>query len=88
MSRHRLEDMGRILVMLDDVLDNPLFERHYSDDMAEHFLPQSVIENEDNEVYLERIGELEGYISYVKERLFKCLDIAKGEDDLNRDEDI
>lgn len=88
MTRQRCEDLGRLLVMIDEALDSPLFETHYGDDMAEYFLPHAVIENEDNEVYLERFSELERYISSVKNRLFKCLDIAKGEDELNRDEDI
>jgi len=87
--RERVEDLGRLLVMIDDILDNPLFRNSvYQKEMAAHLMSRAALENEDNEMFVERASDLEDLIRTVKHRLYDCLEIAKGEDYLNNEDGL
>jgi len=79
MSRDRLEDLGRLSVMIDNILENEIFseERMMAKDFPEWFCEQCP---EKRETILNRfaIG-----IQEVENALLNALEIAKGIDVLN-----
>lgn len=79
--RHRLEDLGRLLVMIESILDNPLFKHvmHHRDFVA-YFLASPA---SDPELFVERLDDLKGNINFVEEKLNECAQICCGEDRLN-----
>ena len=78
--RHRIEDLGRLLILLKNVLESPLFsENRCKDrDFPEWFSKQST---EGQEVILTNLVH---DINQIEDKLIAMLDIAEGEDKLNR----
>lgn len=68
--RQRVEDLGRLMVMLDDILEMELFEK----------IKRSIWENQESQPIIERY-----MVEGVQERLYECLEICKGYDYLNEE---
>ena len=78
MVRERVEDLGRIAVMVDVVLEEQLFERVcVPKRYAEWFLGQTA------EVQEKELREYAYGVERVSELLYKIQEIARGEDALN-----
>lgn len=84
--RQRVEDLGRLMVMIDQILIHSLFEDRpnvRNKDFEEWFYE---LKKEEQEATLHAM--IYG-ISDIHEKLYECLEVAKGEDYLNeRDKDI
>ena len=81
--RNRIEDLGRILVLVEQILDKDVFEdynRYSSDEAAEEVL------KEDDEGRMEMLIELFGSIYQIKYALEEVWEIARGEDVLNQND--
>lgn len=79
MTRNRLEDLGRVMVMLENLLDHPLFENQYwhrPKDANEWFGKQS--EEKKDDVIHEIAYALEGFDFKIHD----ILSICRGTDDL------
>jgi len=70
--RERVEDLGRLMVMIDNVLDMKLFDK----------LEASRIEDIGTDITIQR-----WMIQTVQDELYNCLEICKGFDYLNQEED-
>lgn len=70
--RERVEDLGRLMVMIDSILDMELFHRQ----------KQQAFEDTGTDVIIPRSD-----IEEVNNRLHECLEICKGEDYLNETKD-
>lgn len=79
MSRNRLEDLGRLSVIIDNILDHEIFreERMMAHDFEKWFESQTV---EKRQAYLDRIAKA---IPEIEGTLEEALKIAKGIDALN-----
>jgi len=79
MSRKRIEDLGRLSVLLENILEHEIFreERMLPQDFENWFETQ---DHEKKQEILERIGR---NIPEVEEMLLESLAIAKGIDCLN-----
>lgn len=77
--RQRVEDLGRLAVILDDILDMDLFaERSFRNkDYLDHLASLSE-QNRDDVLHA-----IPYKIDEVKEKLYEALEIAKGLDELN-----
>lgn len=76
--RHRLEDLGRIAVMLDAVLNGRLFRLPVrARDYLQYFEEKSLEEKQ------EIVHNMAVDIEVVSDFLVKTLEIARGEDALN-----
>ena len=80
--RQRVEDLGRICVLIDNLLDHELFEERprRNKDYSEWFSEQS------EEVRDEIIHNLVYRIDSVRDKLYEMQEIAEGNDLLNRSE--
>lgn len=78
-QRQRIEDLGRLSVLLDDLLEDNLFDNvpHSAKRFPEWFWS---IKQEDQRDCINSLGYA---IVRVKEEISKCLDIAEGKDSLN-----
>lgn len=76
--RERTEDLGRLMVLIDDLLDNGCFDDYQNE---EAFLCH--YSDECEEIFKDRLGKLFVDLESARELLYKCLEIAKGEDYLN-----
>ncbi len=74
--RNRIEDLGRVFVKIDNLLDEKIFQEL---DNEEQFANR-LFQDED------LCAEMYQNLLATKEALFECLDILKGEDYLNRSE--
>ncbi len=79
--RHRLEDLGRLSVMLSNLLDHELFERrfrpHRPKDYDEWFKSQT--EDQKDEILRSWVYGIENF----SEKIYEMLSIAEGTDLLN-----
>lgn len=71
--RQRIEDLGRLAVMLEDILENSLFER-------------GVLRRDLEGVTDESMDKLTCALEYLRDRIELCLEISRGEDPLNEEE--
>lgn len=85
MNRQRVEDLGRILIHLESVMDSGVFNIYNfrRGHLVERFLPGECIDNEDHEMFIERIDQFQQELEEIFEVLSVCLSIARGDDDLN-----
>lgn len=81
--RERIEDLGRILELLNVCLNHELFDliSCRTKDFEEEFQNYSDQHKEDV------LNSLAYGITYLEEKLTECLEIAKGEDYLNLHDD-
>jgi hypothetical protein len=82
--RNRLEDFGRILVMLNQVIESPLFSRKEhmrTKDFADYFFNWSA------DCQWEWVNRVAYEIEELKESLIQIANIAEGIDELNREPD-
>lgn len=80
MKRERLEDLGRLAVMLKDIKENPIFE--YTE--SKHAYESWVKEHHDKIEYDNEIKGLEYIFSHVRmlrEMIEECYYLADGEPD-------
>lgn len=83
--RHRIEDFGRILYLIDTALDIEFHPRFMDDDrFITYFLPEF---SDENEVFVERLQEMRLKMENLREILLEVWEIAKGEDILNKNID-
>lgn len=77
--RERLEDLGRIMVLVDQALDDQHWTTIHTrnKDYAEWFLGQS--REKQYDIITDFVYQQQG----AKDRLYEILEIAKGEDILN-----
>ncbi len=78
--RQRVEDLGRLAVLLDKMIDDPLWEvtsTGRTKDYADNFLNLS--KDQQHEI----IHKLAYGLRDMKEALYECLHIARGQDPLN-----
>lgn len=83
--RQRVEDLGRLLVMIDNILEDSLFENNLNKhNFCEYFLPREVLDKEEEyDEYFDRLHKLRIGIEETKSKIYDCLSIAKGDDYLN-----
>jgi hypothetical protein len=82
--RNRLEDLGRLMVMLEEIEASKLFEDvSYQNDFVSHYFPADEMNKSENEIYIERLSDLRMAIDFVSDKLSECIVIARGHDDLN-----
>lgn len=88
MARQRIEDLGRLMVMIQHIYDQHIFNcRLDKHNFVEYYLPESVYETDEGDIFVERLSDLERQISVIKSHLADCIDICQGEDILNKDID-
>lgn len=87
MARQRVEDLGRLMVMLNVALDDEIFSNcRHEDDFVTHYFPASIVRESENDVYIDRLSQLHTSISVLKDRLYDALTVAMGHDELNDEE--
>ncbi len=85
--RKRSEDLGRLSVMIDGIIEHDLFEKF--DNYSKHFtLEEELQKRESDEARSDALWMIQAQVHHVKELLYACLEIAQGEDRLNRTEDF
>lgn len=72
--RQRVEDLGRIMVLIDQILDNDLLCYARTSDTIDYITRD--------------IQQAACNIDNVKEKLYECLSITKGDDYLNYNEKV
>jgi len=80
MARVRTEDLGRLAVLADNLLDHEIFTENRSiikDDIISWFMKK---DQEEKEAFL--VGIASG-IDRIEDALLEMREIARGEDDLN-----
>jgi len=79
MSRDRLEDLGRLAVMIDQCLNHPIFqdERVLAPDYQQWFDAQP------REIQKQLLDQMVGGVEEIEAKLVQALEIAKGVDPLN-----
>lgn len=77
MKRERLEDLGRIRVMLENLSDNDIFEMYYgrTKDFPEWFREQTS-DRQDDILHNVSYGIIE-----IENKLSECIIIARGHDE-------
>lgn len=84
--RQRVEDLGRLLVLIQQILDREIFEPSSRFKDHDYFLGIDNIDEEEFEIYAQRVTTLIDHIKFIEEELYKCLSICKGFDLLNESE--
>lgn len=79
MMRHRLEDLGRLQVLLRQLFEHDLFDRIHgrNKDFSENFYTLPETQQHD------LLHDLAYGISHVNEKIAEALSIAEGDDFLN-----
>lgn len=89
--RERVEDLGRLAVFLEEMARHNSFDRITSswaraDKFVDYYMPPEC--NPDTkEIWIERLSSLYRDLDDLAEKLERCLEIAQGEDPLNRKPD-
>jgi len=88
MARERIEDLGRLMVKIDNILEHDLFTRPGNNGVYCYRIKDfpSVFHEFDKEKQTDWVMETLYGIDSVKESLYECLEISKGEDTLNERE--
>lgn len=76
MTRSRVEDLGRLMVMLDQITDSALFSLQRAGEFVAFY--------KDSE---DKLYDLHHEIELMKEKIYECLEIAQGEDRFNEEID-
>lgn len=79
-KRERVEDLGKLSIMLDNILDHEIFENtmwHRAKDSHDIFF--SLDENTQSE----SIRNFAYGLDYIKEKIYECLSIANGQSESN-----
>ena len=90
MSRQRVEDLGRLMERLEQIVNHQGFhlwaDMNGLEDFEKwfDFSPQVL---EENEQLQGRIIEFYGEMENIRDNLVRCLEIAKGQDCLNERDD-
>ena len=81
--RQRVEDLGRLSVMIDDILELPVWELFHgrNKDFVEYF------ESLEQEKQWDLLHDFIYGLDRLKDELHECLSIAKGWDILNEKEE-
>jgi len=79
--RNRLEDFGRLLVLLENIIEIPLMDFHYS---PKHDIDRFLCL--EKELQEELIHKIYYDLEQIQEKLYECVLIAKCQDDLNSTE--
>lgn len=82
MARQRIEDLGRICVLLENILEDDLFEEmpwNRPKDAIEVFMSM------EEEKQCDLIHDIAYRLQDLEEQLIRCLSISKGFDDLNEE---
>lgn len=74
MSRERIEDLGRLMVLLNQMTDSTLFARRGAEEFVRYYKGATT----DDDLY-----DLHHEIEVLKERIMDCWEIASGQDWLN-----
>lgn len=82
--RNRIEDLGRLMVKIEAIIDNDVF---YNMRTKTEFMEFYSNGKEDDSILFDRIEKLCSSLAMMKDQLYDCLDIAKGEDYLNQPPD-
>lgn len=87
--RERIEDLGRLAVLLHELQQHPVFDRcrHAADsqsDFVEYYLPPEC-NPETKEIWIERLWDLYGHLECLWNELYECCEIAEGKDSLNKE---
>jgi len=85
MSRQRIEDLGRLMVMLDYLLEHDLFDKLFpSNERPKDFIEfKWDVLKKDPEKAEEFLEDIVYAVHSVREKLYECLEVAKGWDTLN-----
>lgn len=81
MARNRLEDLGRLCVLISQLVDHDLFGT--TERFNKHATIEEHLEGLDEEKRAEWLWRHQYQIGDVRDQLYECLEIAKGYDILN-----
>lgn len=84
MTRNRLEDIGRIMVLIDNLIENPVFEMY--EGRAKDFI--DYFESMEHEKRIDFADDMYRGLRNVHEKLYDIYTICKGEDQLNERGDV